>query len=239
MDDRYAARYAHLYRHHWWWRARETIILDWLRRLRPPHGFGPILDVGCGDGLLFERLRDFGEPEGIEENPRLVTPEGRRHGPIHVGPFDASFAPARRYGLILLLDVLEHTDDRTCLGRALALLAPGGRVLVTVPAFRTLWTAHDDLNQHRTRYTKATFARLATDTGLAIDAWEYLFQWTAVLKLGVRLKERLRPPTATPPAVPPRLVNGALRLAAQLERATWGRLPWPFGSSLLVVGRPA
>ena len=237
MEPGYAAYYRHLYEHHWWWRARERIILAHLERLKPPGGFGPILDVGCGDGLFFERLAAFGEPEGVEEDASLVTAAGRARGPIHVGPFDESFRPNRRWALILLLDVLEHfRDDRACLRRALDLLTPGGTIVITVPAFRMLWTAHDDVNRHVTRYTKATLGRLAADAGLRIDHAEYLFQWTALVKLAVRAKEAVwRPEPALPP-VPWRVVNGALRTAAVVEHTLLRRLPVPFGSSLLAIG---
>jgi SAM-dependent methyltransferase len=237
VEPGYAAYYRHLYENHWWWRAREQIILGHLARLKPAGGFGPILDVGCGDGLFFEKLRAFGEPEGVEEDAALVTAVGRAQGPIHVGPFDESFRPGRRYALILLLDVIEHfRDDRACLRRALDLLAPGGTILVTVPAFRALWTAHDDVNQHRTRYTRATLGRVAQAAGFRIDHAEYLFQWTALLKLVVRAKEALwRPGPALPP-VPGPAVTEVLRAAAVAEHRFLHRLRVPFGSSLLAIG---
>jgi len=240
LEPEYAAYYRHLYEHHWWWRARERIILGHLERLKPAGGFGPILDVGCGDGLFFEKLAAFGDPEGVEEDAALVTAAGRARGPIHVGPFDESFRPGHPYALILLLDVLEHCrDDRACLRRALELLARGGTIVVTVPAFRALWTAHDDVNRHRTRYTKATLGRVAADVGVRIDHAEYLFQWTALLKLAVRAKEAVwRPGPALPP-VPARAVNEVLRGAAVAEHALVHRLRLPFGSSLLAIGSRA
>jgi len=240
VEPGYAAYYRHLYEHHWWWRAREQIILAHLERLKPQGGFGPILDVGCGDGLFFEKLRALGEPEGVEEDASLVTPAGPARGPIHVGPFDDSFRPGRRYALVLLLDVLEHfRDDRACLRRAVDLLAPGGTVVITVPAFRALWTAHDDVNRHARRYTRVSLGRLAADSDLRIEHTEYLFQWTAVVKLAVRAKESVLGPGPELPPVPGRLVNGALRTAAVVEHALLHRLPVPFGSSLLAIGRGA
>src|SRR5207245_11622782 len=111
VDLEYALQYRELYRRHWWWRARERLILDVLRRLRPPGGWSAILDVGCGDGLLFERLAQFGPVEGVESDASLVTPDGPYRDRIHVVPFDRNFRPGRRYGLILMLDVLEHLQE--------------------------------------------------------------------------------------------------------------------------------
>ena len=65
MDPEYAARYAELHATHWWWRAREAFVLDALKRRRGAVG-GRILDVGCGDGLLFGELARLGEVEGVE-----------------------------------------------------------------------------------------------------------------------------------------------------------------------------
>ena len=61
MDTAYARRYGQLYARHWWWRAREAYLVAQLRRLRPPQGWRRILDVGCGDGLFFPRLRELGD----------------------------------------------------------------------------------------------------------------------------------------------------------------------------------
>lgn len=236
MDPQYGARYRDLYERHWWWRAREAFVVDLLASLAPPGGFGPILDVGCGDGLFFPRLRRFGEPEGVEVDAALVSEVGRARGPIHVGPFDARFQPRRRFGLITLLDVVEHLDDdAAALGLAARLLAPQGVMVVTVPAFRALWTGHDDYNHHRRRYTRASFGRAARAAGVAVRRRRYFFHWLFPLKLLVRLKEGLRRGPAEMPEIPAPRLNRALYGVCRLEQRTWGRFPWPFGSSLLAV----
>jgi SAM-dependent methyltransferase len=240
VQSDYAAIYHDLYARHWWWRAREEIILARLAHLAPPGGFGRILDVGCGDGLLLERLRAFGAPEGVEADASLVTDAGRRRGRIHVGPFDETFRPGTAFGLVLMLDVVEHfADDVAALRRARELLARGGVVLVTVPAFQALWTSHDVVNRHFRRYTRRSFGDAAARAGLRVDDARYLFQWMCPLKLAVRLKERLSPGPVELPGVPPPPVNRALLALSRVERRTYGRLPLPFGSSLLLVARAA
>jgi SAM-dependent methyltransferase len=238
MDADFAAEYRTLYQRHWWWRAREAAIMRQVSSLLAPNGLHNILDVGCGDGLLFEALASYGRVEGVEIDPLTVAPDSPWRERIHFGPFDESFRPDRRYDLILMLDVLEHLPNpAAALRHAAALLTDRGAVLVTVPAFRALWTSHDDLNRHFTRYTKASFAELAAASGVRVSRSWYLFHWLFPAKLAVRIKERLVAPKPASPAIPPALINAVLVAATRLEQATLSRLPMPFGSSLAAVCR--
>ncbi|MDB4882316.1 MAG: hypothetical protein JWL95_1082, partial [Gemmatimonadetes bacterium] len=49
MDDSYGAKYRELFERHWWWRAREEVILRALETHRQAGGWRSVLDVGCGD----------------------------------------------------------------------------------------------------------------------------------------------------------------------------------------------
>jgi 2-polyprenyl-3-methyl-5-hydroxy-6-metoxy-1,4-benzoquinol methylase len=240
VDPEYARRYRELYERHWWWRAREQFVLEVVRRHLSPGGPRSILDVGCGDGLLFDRLADFGEVQGVESDPSLVGPANPHRHRIHVGPFDASFAPGKHYSLILMLDVLEHLPDPAdALRRAVDLLEPDGLLVVTVPAFRLLWTTHDDLNHHFTRYTRHRFAVLARGAGVRVIRAAYFFHWLFPAKLVTRLIEGVVRPRPSSPRVPARWINELLYRLSRLEQRLLGRLGLPFGSSLLVVGRRA
>ncbi|HWZ59367.1 MAG TPA: class I SAM-dependent methyltransferase [Gemmatimonadaceae bacterium] len=240
MDPEYGRKYRELYERHWWWRAREAVIVDALRRHPPAGGWGHgnILDIGCGDGLFFDRLATFGESvQGVEPAAALVSDDPARRDRIFIGPFDERYQPGRSFRLIVMLDVLEHLDDPAgALRHALSLLDPDGVFLATVPAFRSIWTTHDDLNEHRTRYTKATMRALAAAGGLTIDRLEYFFHWTYPVKLAQRALETVTRPAPKPATVPPRPINAALQALSTAERAILAPLQLPFGSSLLVVG---
>ena len=237
MREDYRDLYRELYLHHWWWRAREKLILKTLRAHEPAGGWKNILDVGCGDGLFFDRLSEFGEVEGVESSAALVNPSGGHRSRIHVRPFDENFRPGKQFSLILMLDILEHLPDpAAALRHALALLAPQGRLLVTVPAFQWLWTNHDVINRHFTRYTRTTFRELARQSGLCIQAERYFYQWLLLPKLLTRLAERIRDLPPQPSGIPPQRVNVLLYLLSRFEQSTWGALPWPFGTSLMIWG---
>ena len=240
MDADYGARYRDLFERHWWWRARERVILDALHAHEPASGWSTVLDIGCGDGLFFDALaslRGVTFVEGVEPAAALVSPDGPHRARIHVVPFDERFDTGRRYSLITMLDVLEHLPDPVAaLKHALSLLTPDGVFLATVPAFMALWTRHDELNHHYTRYTKESFGALARDAGLRMDEERYFFRWTAAAKVATRVKERLVPGAPAAPTVPARPVNGALYALSRLEETMLGRVPLPFGSSMLVVG---
>jgi SAM-dependent methyltransferase len=241
MDASYGSRYAELFRSHWWWRARERVILDELERRQPPSGWCNVLDVGCGDGLFFdalERLPGVQLVEGVESDSALVSSDTAQRARIHVGPFDSHFDRGRRYSLILMLDVLEHmSDPSAALRHATSLLEEDGILLATVPSLLSLWTRHDELNHHYTRYDRARLMALATDAGLRIDECRYFFHWMVSAKLATRVKEALIPANPVPPAVPPPALNYLLYLLSRVEQRIMGHLRLPFGSSLLLVGQ--
>jgi len=238
VEPEYAERYRELYEKHWWWRAREEFVVETLRRLEPPAGWQHILDVGCGDGLFFDRLLQFGNVEGIEPDEVVVRSDGPHRSRIHIGPFDESFQPGRRYRLVLMLDVVEHmAEPAAALRRALELLEPDGLLVATVPAFELLWTSHDELNRHRRRYTKRAFRELAERAGFRMEGEQYLFQWLFPFKLALRAAEKLLRSAPAVPGIPPLWLNQTLYGLTRLEQRTLSGLPLPFGSSLMAVAR--
>lgn len=238
MEADYSAAYARLYREHWWWRAREAILLEKLREILRGSPGAKILDVGCGAGVFFNALEEFGAPEGIESDRAAVEQSGRWRDRIHVGELDDTFVPGHAFDLILMLDVLEHVQSPDqVLRRAVDLLTPTGQILVTVPAFGWLWTSHDEINHHLRRYTAKEMRRLMSRAGLSVDETCYLFQSLVLPKLLVRVKEALAPSGGGLPRTPAPAINAALQAWFRSEHVIAGWLP--FGSSVMAVARRA
>jgi 2-polyprenyl-3-methyl-5-hydroxy-6-metoxy-1,4-benzoquinol methylase len=211
MDVVYASIYRDLYRNHWWWRVRERILLstiEQLVRVSPAR----ILDVGCGDGLFFNALQRFGDVMGIEADETTLDEQNPWSERIVIGELDESFVPPAPFDLILLLDVIEHVPNvQRLLRNAGRLLAGDGRLLVTVPAFQWLWTAHDELNHHVRRYNAGDLRRTIEEAGLVVVQTRYLFQSLVLPKLAVRMTEVLQLHGPTLPQIPGQTVNAALQ----------------------------
>ena len=237
MEAAYATNYTRLYREHWWWRVRERILLDKVRQLLPGRLPRPrILDIGCGAGVFFDALEPIGDLEGIESDPSAVEQSGRWRSRIHIGELDDAFTPDQAFDLILLLDVLEHVArPEDVLRRATKILAPGGWLLATVPAFDWLWTSHDELNHHVKRYSAGELRNLVSDAGLKVVETSYLFQSLLLPKLIMRAKEALTPSQREIPSIPSPAVNHMLQAWYRSEYAIAGWLP--FGSSVMAIGQ--
>ena len=238
MDEQYLRGYRELYERHWWWRTRDTLLTREVARIAARHPVRRILDVGCGDGLFFPVLSRFGEVYGVEPVADALDPHGAFRSRIHAGPFDASYCPDAPFDLVLALDVIEHLRaPHDFLAEVRRMVAPGGWFIATVPAFRTIWTAHDDLNEHVTRFTRDELTSLISAHQFEIVDARYFFVLLAVAKFGVRGLEALLRSKPSPPGVPAGPVNAVLTALCRAEQSVLGeRHPW-FGSSLLVVAR--
>jgi SAM-dependent methyltransferase len=239
METSYGARYARLYREHWWWRAREAVLLDMLRAMRPRPG-PAILDVGCGDAVSFQVLSEFGTVRGIEVDENLLDPSGPFRERISTSPLGDPIYdnPSWHFDLITALDVIEHIDDdRAAVSSLAAMLRPGGLLVVTVPAFELLWDHHDEINHHRRRYTARRLRSALAVEGLELLQVRYLFRALFIPKLSVRLVNAKRSQKVAQHGIPAPAINSALTRLCVLEDRLLRRLPVPFGTSVLGVAR--
>src|SRR5947209_14312068 len=144
MDARLMQTMLAVDEHHWWYRGRRKVIRAELDRLELAAG-AEILDAGCGSGRTLQELVDYGTVHGIELDPDAAAhARGRDCGEVREGRLEELPWPDDRFDLITCLDVIEHTpDDRVTLRELRRVCKPGGHLLVTVPAYQALWSAHD------------------------------------------------------------------------------------------------
>jgi SAM-dependent methyltransferase len=228
---------------HWWYRGRRAIldaVLDGLDL--PARARARILDAGCGSGRNMVALARRGTVTGVELAPASLQ-IARERGVGDVLP--GSLAEPLPFGdgafdLAVALDVLEHVDDDAAALRELArVLAPGGRLLVTVPQYGWLWGEHDVLSHHHRRYTRSLLLERAAGAGLRAMRVT-AFNTTLLPAIGAaRIAQRIRrraEPASDLGRTPQGAVNAALerilRAEAMLIR---GGHDLPVGVSLLAV----
>jgi SAM-dependent methyltransferase len=197
-----------------------------------------ILEAGCGTGGNLDLLRQFGAVDALEYDAQaraIAAARGVAHVEAGALPDAIGFGDTR-YHLIALLDVLEHVErDRESLAALGARLAPGGRLLVTVPAVPWLWSDHDVLHHHKRRYTAQGLARVVGDAGLKVEASGYFNSLLFPLAVAQRVAHSLLRRDGGLDARPAPWLNRALQGVFAAERHLLGRLSFPIGLSLYAV----
>lgn len=243
MDRAVFDRMAELDQQHWWFTARRRILSSIIRRIVRPPGDARILELGCGTGHNLAMLGGFGRVEAseLDDHARALSSErlGRPVEKVALPDLDAF--PDGGYDLIALLDVLEHVpDDQGSLAAIRTRLKPGGALLLTVPANPWMWSAHDVAHHHHRRYRKSEIAALARSAGLEVELLSPFNTLLFPLIAGVRLANKARGYDSADDALPAAPVNRALDTIFGVEAGLIGRVPLPFGVSLVaVLRRPA
>jgi len=136
---------------HWWFLARKNIILQFVSN------HDPVLDFGCGTGLILESIRnkypiiklygaDYHDKslfycQQIKLN-ELIDLKQKKITHLNIA-----------FKQILCLDVLEHIEDEAkTLFELFRVLDKNGKLIITVPAFQWLWSGEDFVSHHKRRY---------------------------------------------------------------------------------------
>ena len=227
---------------HWWYRARRDILADYLARFGNLPAGARILEIGCGTGHNLPMLSRFGDVEAIEIDPAAREIAGERLGkPIGAAPLpELPGVPRGAYDLVAVLDVVEHIEDDVAALKAMAeCLARGGKILIAVPAHAWMWSAHDVVNHHHRRYSKATLKKAIGEAGLRPRKLGYFNSLLFPLAATARVVGRLTGRDDSDDSPPPPLVNSLFERIFRLERHMVGRVPMAPGVSIVTLAEPA
>lgn len=236
-------------RRHFWFQTRNRVITTLVEQVvRPlPNGYR-VLEVGCGTGNVLQPLAETCHAgtvvgmdlfaEGLHFARRRV-PGAVVQGDLHHPPFRTAFE------VIGLFDVLEHfEDDRRVLSDLATMLAPGGALILTVPAYRSLWSYFDVASHHARRYELADLGGKLEDAGLRV---EYLSPYMVAafpvlwgqrrLRFGKQEANAARAATVHDLRIVP-IANEVFRwLCAWEPSAVAQHRTLPFGTSLIALAR--
>ncbi len=228
---------ADLDQRHWWYRARRTILADLIRREAMPPPGARILEIGCGTGHNLEMLGRFGSVDAIELDDESRALAERRLGrEIMSARLPELEGVPGDYDLVAALDVIEHIDDDHGAVAAIAgKLKGGGKFLMTVPAHPWMWSAHDTVNHHKRRYSKASLRQLIEGSPLKLQKIGYFNSLLFPLAVAERVASKARGKDDADVKLPSAPLNAGLQTIFAAERHLVGRLPLPPGLSLFAV----
>jgi SAM-dependent methyltransferase len=244
FDPHYFPTLAAVEREHYWFKTRCEVVRDVLRDAVPDLAARALFDVGCGSGGLLAFLGASGVPlaGACDVYPESLALVRRRvEAPLLL--VDEGRFPPLGHGFTLLsaFDVLEHIDDdRGTLGHLLEILAPGGALVMTVPAHPFLFDEMDEIAHHRRRYTHRELRDKLVGAGFRVLRLSH-FMAPLVPLVGLRWAARalawrgssFERRKAELSVVP--VVNGLMSALLRLERPLVRASLLPFGSSLIAV----
>ncbi|MBN2125969.1 MAG: class I SAM-dependent methyltransferase [Deltaproteobacteria bacterium] len=230
---------------YWWFVGKQFLLARTLPGLIGGGGKGIRgLDIGCGTGINMRILERFCRPFGLEYSREAVSFLKRRRIRLlaradvnHPIPFKSD-----SFSVVTCLDVLEHLeDDRSLLREMARVCRPGGYILITVPAFRLLWSSHDEALHHKRRYSRR---RLLEKTwGMRCEVIRSTY-FNAALFLPILIVRKMRGLPRCGAAARsdfhlslPGCLNRMLRHLYILELHLLEIFNFPFGVSLMLICR--
>jgi len=221
----------------WWYRALHARLLGALADTR-----GAVLDAGCGTGGFLARLR-AARPDlpayGIEwDHGAAVRARDKSgaaivRGSVNALPFrDAAFAAS------VSADVLCHeaVDSAAALAELHRVLRPGGRLVVNMPAYQWLASAHDRRVRNARRLSAPATASLLRQAGFARVQARY---WNGLLlPLMIVQRKLLTDDDSVSDVAPfPPWQDTMLHAITEFERRL--PVPLPAGGSVLAIAEKA
>ena len=225
---------------HWWYGALHRLIFQTLESELPDWRDKEILDVGCGTGAILQRLGNPQKNVGIDLAPEAIS-FCRQRGLNNVRQGDIRALPLSNasFDAVICSSVLYHQwviDLDGALREMKRVLRPGGFLLINVPAFRFLHSAHDEAVMTARRFRKSEIRKLLLDQNFTIRRLTY---WTTLLfPLAAAARtlggsEMGRDFESKGTSLPQRVFAQIMAFEVRLLRG----ISFPFGVALLAVAK--
>lgn len=250
MDPHIVAEMAEIEEHHWWYVA----LRDWYERLlsTPRFAVPPrprVLDAGCGTGATLRFLHERLRPAylgGFDRDPLCLESAERKcpTADLYTADFGSPIFREDEFDLIVSCEVMSYVESASRpvgLQRLAERLAPGGRLLLHVPACPALFSRHDRAVGTLHRFTADEVRRLVEGVGLTIELLSHRISLLFPAVAAQRFFSRRSTDAKTSDLGRSTGWMGAVcRRITQFENAAVCRgVKFPIGASLVCVARRA
>jgi trans-aconitate methyltransferase len=182
---------------HPWELARLEVVYRLLRKYLD-NGNSLILDVGCGDTFVVQELKKRFPAAEFLAIDKAFTPDLIRQfqteGIKLARKINEIEGTGQKAGMVLLMDVIEHIEDEKAFLHDLlsqAYITPETLFLITVPAYQSLFSAHDVFLQHYRRYSPKALTETLQKSGFEILENGNFFSSLLLPRLAQIAKERI------------------------------------------------
>jgi SAM-dependent methyltransferase len=232
---------------HFWHVGRKGIILQVLQQNISDLKNIYMLEIGCGNGNILAHLKQ----NEINIAGSDIFLEGlvfcrKRVSAVDLYQINILSMPFHRtFDVIGAFDVLEHIDNDTkALSEISGALKTGGSLLLTVPAYKFLWSYFDERSRHQRRYSKQELVYKLEEAGFRVVKVSYymffLFPVFAVsrilnnLFINSKYKREHNENLVEVKTIP--IINDIFLALLRIEEFIIKYTNLPFGASLLALG---
>ncbi|MGA2071905.1 MAG: class I SAM-dependent methyltransferase [Terriglobia bacterium] len=226
----------------YWWFVGRRVILDRILRRSGKRGRVAV-DVGCGSGRNMQILSRYADwVMGVDRSPAALELAASHRYPLACADGQAIPLADSSADLLSSLDVLEHLEnDMVALKEFHRVLRPEGFLVVAVPAYRFLWSEHDEALMHRRRYVASELHIKLTCSGFRVLKRSYavFFAFFPIvfyrLFRGVFPKDPLAPRASH--VILPEFLNNLLTALLRIEAWMMQAIDLPWGTSIVVLAQ--
>jgi len=241
MEKREYEILFHVEQEHFWYQALHKSIIETLNELFSKRSEIKILDAGCGTGLLLQKLQTVGSAFGFDlsENALKFCSQRQLKNISRATVLQLPFE-AQTFDAVISADVLYHREvpeDRKALLEFYRVLKPGGSLILNLPAFEFLRSAHDVAIHTQRRYKKKQLEILVRSCGFKMNRCYYrnclLFPFMALSRLLRRRKTGKSPESDV--SLPSPFINKSLTKILYADDWLSKRVHFPAGLSLFCM----
>lgn len=240
MDDNTIELLASVEDENWWNEGRRRILCNLIKTITNRNNLR-ILDVGCGPGGTSVSFNIFGTVMGTDYSTTALKIALRRGLNVFKSKLTEIPVKNESFDIITALDVIEHIqEEQQVLMEIKRILKSDGFVVITVPAFKFLWSEHDVAVSHVRRYNIPSLRRSLQTAGFSIVRISYfvsfVFPFVVIYRLLTRSGAKKTNPKPNMNKLPS-IVNNTLEKIMRLEDNILKKCNFPFGVSIVCIAK--